>query len=492
MTTPDYAAGSAAGAPGDSDNLVYFNGIDGETGQYAVQPRTIDDMAGIARANPQTVPITSVRADAEIRAFGLPPGVEHDQLDTTGWCVIFHENATPEVRAALEPLLAIRRKVAGALFKALVYKTGEQIRDWYRRYDVTFGQVNPDAVPYYLLIVGSPDEIPFEFQYLLGVDYAVGRLSFDSPDEYARYAESLARYESAGALANVKKIAYWGTRHLGDPATQLSSSRLINPLAHGDPSRVGRLGRPAHADFGFGHELFLADDATKDALLSKLTADHPPALLFTASHGMQFNAGRPKQQEAQGALLCQDWSGFGTIAPDHYLAASDIPDAANVNGIVAFFFACFAGGTPKVDQFIIDPAKMGAALPPLATQPFVAALPRRLLTHPKGSALAVIAHIDRAWGCSIQTPGMAGSQIMPFRSGLQFMMSGEPIGHTVKDQFGGRFAVLSTELLSILAPGAPKVSDRDLVTRWIERNDSQNYVVLGDPAARIRVDKLLP
>jgi len=30
------------------------------------------------------------------------------------------------------------------------------------------------------------------------------------------------------------------------------------------------------------------------------------------------------------------------------------------------------------------------------------------------------------------------------------------------------------------------LNDRDLVTAWIERNDAQNYVLLGDPAVGIR------
>ena len=35
-----------------------------------------------------------------------------------------------------------------------------------------------------------------------------------------------------------------------------------------------------------------------------------------------------------------------------------------------------------------------------------------------------------------------------------------------------------------------RLSDRDLVTSWLERNDAQNYVLLGDPAVRIRKDAL--
>ena len=80
--------------------------------------------------------------------------------------------------------------------------------------------------------------------------------------------------------------------------------------------------------------------------------EQPPAqLVFTASDGMRFSPGGQTQQVAQGALLCQDWSRFGRVSADDYLAASDIPDDANVGGLVAFSFACFAAGTPKMDQF---------------------------------------------------------------------------------------------------------------------------------------------
>jgi hypothetical protein len=44
-----------------------------------------------------------------------------------------------------------------------------------------------------------------------------------------------------------------------------------------------------------------------------------------------------------------------------------------------------------------------------------------------------------------------------------------------------------------LTDRSPQVrpSDRDLVTYWLQRNDAQNYVLLGDPAARIRNDLLV-
>jgi hypothetical protein len=32
------------------------------------------------------------------------------------------------------------------------------------------------------------------------------------------------------------------------------------------------------------------------------------------------------------------------------------------------------------------------------------------------------------------------------------------------------------------------LSDRDLGIYWLERNDAQNYVMLGDPYVRIRQD----
>jgi hypothetical protein len=471
----------------DDTNLVYVNGIDFNTGKYAVPPRRLDELAKLIESRPGVGTFDKTRGDKP-RAFALPFGVT-EKLEDAGWGIVLPADTPSAIRNALQPLMDFRAKRAGKRFKELDYKPGEQLRDWYVRHQISPGNIAPNKVPYYLLLIGPPDQIPFDFQYLLGIEYAVGRLSFDDAADYENYVRSTIAYESAAAVPNARKISYWGPRHSGDGATRLSSSFLLDPLINGNADDGDD---PVAKVVKYEQETFLAKDATKANLLAAMHAAKPPALLFTASHGMQFDPAQVQQAASQGALLCQDWPVFDSVKPAHFLAASDVGDEANVNGMVAFLFACFGAGTPDQDQFLMDLSQADAA-PKLAPAPFMAALPRRLLTHPKGSALAVIGHIDRAWGFSMQAPNVASPQIAPFRNGILSIMAGKPIGHAMCERFGARYAELSALLLSSTSPSAPaamRLNDRDLVTAWIERNDAQNYVLLGDPAVRIRNDIL--
>jgi hypothetical protein len=58
--------------------------------------------------------------------------------------------------------------------------------------------------------------------------------------------------------------------------------------------------------------------------------------------------------------------------------------------------------------------------------------------------------------------------------------------------FTKRYAVLSTALASLIdeTGGEVKPSPQEIAATWVERNDAQNYVVLGDPAVRLRTDLL--
>jgi len=155
--------------------------------------------------------------------------------------------------------------------------------------------------------------------------------------------------------------------------------------------------------------------------------------------------------------------------------------------MIAFHFACYGAGTPDQDRFVHKP---GQPPPVIASKPFIAALPKRLLSHPNGGALAVIGHVERAWGYSIQTAN-AGPQLIPFQNSIGRLLRGEPIGLAMKD-FNERYAALSTNLSDIQEKigFGMKVDDIVLASTWIERNDAEGYVVLGDPAVRLRVQDM--
>jgi hypothetical protein len=477
---------------------IILNGINGATGQYLAPPISADAAVNMARGRPTDGLLGSwFRTVASVfrrPKLGLPMDVDPTNPARAGWAVVFPAGASPELRAAVQPLLDSRKAmVPPDRCKVLEYRPGEGMRKWLQRYGVAPGSVLPTKVPYYVTLVGGPNDVPFDFQYLLDVEYAVGRLAFDTPDQYRQYAESIAAHETAAAgPRRSKEIVYWGTRHPGDRSTQMSADCLIRPLAEGAPAAADQPAElPVASDRGFRSRCFKAADATKASLLEALhpsPGTAPPAILFTASHGMGWPKDDPRQRAAQGALLCQDWAGFGQVAPTHYLTAPEIEPGAGVRGMVAFLFACYGAGTPASDNFLTERGRGPVAV---ASSPFVAALPQRLLSHPNGSALAVVGHVERAWGYSIRPTG-AGTQVGPFRDFLNRVMSGEPVGHATRN-FSERYAVLSSELLGMLdetSPG-PKPAPQEVAATWVERNDAQNYVLLGDPAVRLRTDSLI-
>jgi hypothetical protein len=486
------------------EDIVYANGLDGETGKYLVEPMTYGQVVDFVKGRSPKAPLLQ-RVEAIWRRFkdgklDLPNGRRYERVDEAGWAVVFHPDEDPLVKKALRRLKEHRMSLIKdeQVVKELVYDGQQGVDDWLVGHGVE-DEVIPWRVPYYLLLVGDPERISFDRGLALSLEYAVGHLHFDNPDHYAQYVDSLIQYENGEAPARGKAVTFFGTRHMGDKATHISADDLIVPLADGVPAtEEGPALAGVAASQGFCTHKILGrpDDgqaAVRDALaqvLSPSAGTVPPALLFSATHGVGFPKGHPLQFARQGALVCQDWTGSGDFKPDHYFSAENLEEKAvvSVHGLIAFLFACYSAGTPAHDAFRHKP---GEAPPEIAEKPFVAALPKALLSHPKGGALACIGHVERAWSYSI-TSNEVRSHVQPFRTALTGILTGEPVGHAMRD-FRRRYSKLGNELKDLLLPlywGATVSDTKVLANLWMRHSDARNYVVIGDPAAKLRVEDL--
>lgn len=464
-----------------------FNGIDATTGRPLLPDMTPRQLAErIRRQVLDEAHVAELRRWRELRSLdhlGPREGVDPQDLSAAGWAVLFPRDTRPDIREALAPLLDLRREQAGGgrrgLYRDLTgrdgYRPGETKQQFLARFGAGPGPADPRKLPYYILVVGGPDEIPYSFQYQLDVQYAVGRLCFEHPAEYASYAATVVRAET-GKVRLDRRAVVFAPRNPDDPATALSHEDLAQPLA-----------RELASARGWTVESLLAAGATRRRLLDVLEQGSPPALLLTAGHGIQFSKDHPQQLAEQGGLVCQDWPGRkaapGPVSRACYLAAQDVTDGARVGGMVAFHFACYSAGTPGESDF---PPEDRAAKPvQLASRPFVARLAQRLLGHPGGGALAVIGHVDQAFEFSFRWPG-AGAQVEVFASMLRRLAAGHPVGSAMEyfDQRYGELSTVLAEELRDLRLGK-KPDAKQLAALWTAYHDARNYLVLGDPAVRL-------
>ncbi|MGC9467374.1 MAG: hypothetical protein ACP5HS_02165 [Anaerolineae bacterium] len=515
------------------DEELVFNGVNAVTGDYGQPPLSTEKLARLIQGAPlpedyrdfveyqkrlaalakiderltrvtqpqlelhnsrKAVRLEELKVKAREQAkWPVKPGAgDPTRVEDVGWGLIFpaamHPRLREEIREALKPLLDHRHEQAGDLFRLYeggdAYRQGERKDQFLGRLGVGPGLVDPREMPFYILLVGTPEEIPYGFQYQLDVMRGVGRLDFGSDVEaYHAYAQAVVAAERGG-VALPRRAALFATANPGDRATQVSARYLVEPLYQ------NLIGATPAGELALSHEweflpLYLGDGLATWSQLEQLLGGNPaqkPALLFTASHGIEFPAGHPAQLRHQGALLCQDWPGpKADVRREHYFTADDVSAEANLAGMVAFMFACYGAGTPELDQFAFEAFKVREKIAPRA---FTAALPQRMLLQ---GALAVLGHVERAWGYSFVSP-VGGIENQSFITAMRMLMNGKPVGLATDVSFDMRYAEMSSDLsadLEELQWDPEYLSSAELAHRWTASNDARSYVVLGDPAVRI-------
>lgn len=458
-----------------------------ETGGFAdgINPATIQQLKSQGAGG--TVPRDIIKAKGESDAahFGMVGGeLNADNLEKAGWAVIFGASVDKSIKTNLSPLIELRKKQVGddKLFKILDPPAANQsAADWLSAQHTSLNVVDPTkGVPYYILIVASPEDISFEFQYELDLYWAVGRLWLQTPDDFEHYANSVVDYETRSKVPSSRKIVLFAPDYNGkdNGASKLLCSNLVAPLIK-DP--IGQSEK-------FKIQSFVGASATKKTLSDIFAGSDPdgtPTLLFTGSHGLLKLPTSKELADAQGAIVCQDWKGDpNPPLDDTYYAGWDLPKNAKIHGMVHFLFDCYGAGWPRYDTYN---AQKKVEISP---SPMMARLPQTLLGRENG-ALAVLGHIDRSWSYSYEVSGQPMDQ--SFRDVLTKLMNGYRFG-SATDQFNFRWAALSIPLTDTLQRMQTRRGlETQAAQQWVARDDARNYILHGDPAIKLRVaEKEMP
>lgn len=478
--------------------LLSLNQIDSATGQPMLPSMNEAQFAQFLLSGQLEIPTQ----DAELRLqqdddhYGVKAGIDEEDLNQAGWGVIIPQNTDPKVIQALQPLLKMRQQETGALYREMDYQPGETYHAWLARQGAGPGPVDPQTLPYYLLLVGDPETIPYRFQIQLDVQHAVGRIYFPKVAHYSRYAQSLvAAAKPENQLAR--------TAHLFAPAhdnqTHNSLENLATPLYKLLKER-GDLLTTFHKE----------NQATRKDLANYLGGPQTPSLLFTAGHGAYLGKGHPKHAEHMGGLQCQDPKyGHYTLLEtrqglprQHYLTGEDIDPDAKLLGMIGFFFGCYTAGSPKEDMFqtYYDQLQLAKEKgnddlsffdanwqrPEQAETCLVAQLPMSLLSHPQGGASAIIGHIDRAWTYSFRW--QARTITSAFESVITHLANGGRVGAAMEyfNQKHAEYAVSLAEIMDDIRHGLDP-DPKSFLRLWMGYHDSRGFVVVGDPAARLHM-----
>lgn len=415
--------------------------------------------------------------------MAIKMGVDPNNLSEAGWGLIMPYASDPAAqqqnaaaRDGLRELLAYRHEQAGDRYKEYVdaegYRPGESKSQFLARNGLGIGPVPPEVMPYYLLIAGDPSTIPYRFQEQLEVQFAVGRIHFDTPEQYANYGRAVVAAESNPSRAP-RRAAFFAPTSPDDRHSEATARAFTLPLSAAVAATKPdwQIITPTGAE------------ATRERLSGLLQAD-APAFVYAAGHGMVFDESDPRKLAHQGALLCADWPGpqqwHAPIPPHFYFSADDVTGTSSP---ILMLLASYSNGTPGSD-WVRQRAQPSRGTP--ATSPaFVARMPQRLLG--QGAGLAVIGLNDRRYSGSVAPQAdLDRRRIDSHTQVIRRLLDGAPMGLALQT-FGERYAELATQLSTEIeevrfgrVPDAPALADL-----WADVNDMRSVSIFGDPAARL-------
>jgi len=404
-----------------------------------------------------------------------------------GWGVVF-----PDAMKADPPDKATGAKAPEAvreLLKArpgsplLYYSTEPGMRERLRRYapggaaaDLRFSGARGtgiNAIPYYLLIIASPLEIPWNAQYRMQTDAYVGRLDLDEAG-LERYIDALLG-EWAGAPCQRSKPLVWSVDHHIKDISTLMRKTIAEPFAK-------RLtDDPAH-EFDMAQGMITDGAARHDVLIDALDK-RKPAFVMSTSHGATFPVNDEKAMRAQlglpidvgGAVLdvgalARNWDGYGAIWYAHACCSAGSDSSSIFSGLV---------GDSDLADTLNGIAKVDACSAPL---------PRELLGG-KRPIRAFIGHVEPTFNWTLRdkdTGQVMTQRIIDSLYGQLHLATRPPLGFSMQPYFravGGLMQDYAAAMDDVVAMAAG-AQERARTARLMAY-DSLATVLLGDPTVQL-------
>ncbi len=442
---------------------IYTNGIDAETGLPVINNFTLKDFSEniLLKIEPyykSFVRKAGYTSPGDIHKLYLYKQIEKNKA---GWGLLINKK-DKEIEEELRALVKYRNG-------KIIYYENEPVQTFFDKYNGWDKEFK--KLPYYLLIAGSPESVPLKLQYLLDVSRSVGRIFFYKQGEYEKYARKIIDYKPAVP----EKILFFGTAHNRFDPTFYSLKYMVKPLIN--KMKVA----------GFKTDKLLKYNATEKKLFKQMDK-HKYDIFFSATHGLGLKEHNTDKKYLQGAIVCQDIKYGSNLIQNNQglITGRDIEHGKNINAKVWFMFACYSGGTLKKSDFSFwVPEYISESLKEYQAQKksFFGYLPQTLLASENGP-YAVIAHIDPAWIFSFMDEERNNVRLMPFVLALKRLMHKVTVGRSIRD-FNSRYAQYSVMLLNYVMDHLErkeKINPLSLSNIWVARQDSQNYILFGDPA----------
>ncbi|MBT2305003.1 hypothetical protein J7E70_31805 [Variovorax paradoxus] len=332
--------------------------------------------------------------------------------------------------------------------------------------------IGKGQIPKYLLIYGSPTEIPWAVQYALNMSTFVGRLDLTGQG-LERYVDALIS-NWAGTASRADSPLLWNVNHGTEDITWLMARAIGDRLwaeLQTDTDLVGR--------FQLKDEL-----ATAQQLVAALQ-ERSPALVVTTSHGCTGPLDDPtKMQQQLGSL----------VDAAHGLVGAKELSAWNPAGAIWYAHACCSAGSDQVSRYsgllktdtsigkILDGVARGAGA-------MVAPLPAALLGA-QSPLRAFAGHVEPTFDWTLREP--AGRQVLThvltsaLYNNLYQADRPTPIGFALRGVYAeaGAFFGAFQDAVAGINENVANMRDWALY-RQLVASDRQTLVILGDPTVSL-------